>query len=232
MTTRLCLTVLLLALAACSGGGDDEPGGIAAAFDFGQGQQGWVAGFADYPDGQEGFYELTADYRALPPELAARGSALFISGNNHSDDLFMFYKRRVTGLVPGRSYRVGFEVEIATSAQSDCVGIGGAPGEGVTLKAGVSAIEPLAVDDGTGTLRMNVDKGNQVTGGTAALALGHIANGQPCGSAQSFVLKTLAGESLDVTADASGAVWLLAGTDSGFEGTTGLYYTRFIARFS
>jgi len=35
-----------------------------------------------------------------------------------------------------------------------------------------------------------------------------------------------------IRADDRGAVWLLVGTDSGFEATTSLYYTRVIATFA
>jgi hypothetical protein len=230
-TRRLVAPAILLLPAACSP--SDPPGEPQVAeFDFNLGPQNFIAGFADYPAGQEDSHELSSDHRAVPPEIGSGRSALFISGNNHSDDLFMFYKRRLTGLAPGAQYRVGFEVEIATEAQSNCAGAGGAPGESVILKAGGSNVEPLAANDGSGNLRMNVDKGDQATGGSAALVLGHIANGQPCGTAQSFALKTLAGQSLTVTTDAGGAVWLLVGTDSGFEATTRLYYTRLTARFT
>jgi hypothetical protein len=48
------------------------------------------------------------------------------------------------------------------------------------------------------------------------------------------VRKTLSSgsEQLLVTSGGSGAAWLLVGTDSGFEGSTRLYYTRFAAAFS
>jgi len=64
--------------------------------------------------------------------------------------------------------------------------------------------------------------------------LGDIANGDPCGAPQRFVRKTLSSGSEQplVTTDAGGAAWLLVGTDSGFEGSTRLYYTRFAATFS
>src|SRR6202008_3825210 len=114
--------------------------------------QAWVGGFADYPVGQDASFELVADYRALRAEVGP-GSALFISGNNHSDDLFMFYKRRVDGFIPGHVYRLRFGVVIGTEAPHGCTGIGGAPGESVWLKAGASTIEPMAVNQG-GTNRM------------------------------------------------------------------------------
>lgn len=233
------LLPLFLVLAACST--ENTPPEAApdlrVDFDFTQGAQDWVAGFADYGQGQEEFYELTADYRALPPELGADRSALFISGRNYSDDLFMFYKRRIDGLKPGGAYHVRFEVQIATEVPSGCAGAGGSPGEDVFLKAGASDVEPIAVAEGEG-YRMNIDKGNQSVGGTAALVLGNIANSRPCDlsgdfPSWDFELKTLESGSSPffVTADENGAVWLLVGTDSGFEGTTRLYYTQFSAGF-
>ena len=68
-------------------------------FDFCDGSQGWVAQFSDYPAGDEALFELASGYRRLPPPLSSRGG-LFISGNNHSDDLFMYLKRRVGGFEP------------------------------------------------------------------------------------------------------------------------------------
>lgn len=221
---------LVLGLAACGGGTDavDETvDPTARVFDFRQGQQEWTSGFADYPPGEEAFYELDAGYRALPAEVGP-GSALFISGNNHSDDLFMFWKRRLDGLDPGRTYRVRFDqVQFASEAPGGCPGAGGAPAEAVAVKAGASTVEPLAVVQGD-RYRLNVDKGNQSTGGSAALVLGNIANGRACGEPLRFALRDLdsGAQTISAAADANGALWIFVGTDSGFEATTRLYYTR------
>ena len=43
--------------------------------------------------------------------------SLFITGNNQSDDLFMFFKRRVTGLQPNGRYRVTFALEFVTNVR-------------------------------------------------------------------------------------------------------------------
>jgi hypothetical protein len=34
------------------------------------------------------------------------------------------------------------------------------------------------------------------------------------------------GRAIETTADGEGTLWLFAGTDSGFEGTTSIYFTR------
>jgi hypothetical protein len=221
----LCCLLPLLFLIAVLPGCSSSSSGEEVLVDFTLGPQGWIAGFSDYPAGQEGFYELDSGYRPLPPPLDTMGSALFISGNNHSDDLFMFYKGRIGGLEPGRTYRVSFAVEFATSVPQGCVGIGGSPGESVYVKAGASEVEPAAVNTG-GYYRMNVDKGEQSNGGANAVVLGDVANSRPCGEAPQWELKNVSGGGgVDVTADAEGSLWLFAGTDSGFEGATSIYYT-------
>jgi len=200
-------------------------------FDFAQGTHGWVAGFADYPPADEAIYGLESDYRPLPEPLDTAKDALYISGINRSDDLFMYYKGQA-GLRPSTSYRVRFDVEIATNAQTGCFGVGGSPGESVYVKAGVSLVEPEGILDGAGYLRMNVDKGQQSNGGENALVLGDMANSQSCGSeAPRWELKRLSGAALQITTDETGRVWLFVGTDSGFESVTQVYYTRFSARF-
>jgi len=64
-------------------------------FDFNEGPQDWEAGFANYPAGQEAFFELASDWRQLPDPL--EGMGMYITGHNHSTDLFMFLKRQITG---------------------------------------------------------------------------------------------------------------------------------------
>lgn len=214
---------------------------VSKSFDFRNGAQGWQAGFADYPPAMDknGFYELLAEIRTLPAELGTSGTGFYIQGNNHSDDLFMFLKRRLDssdGIVAGQTYQITFTLVFASNAPSGCTGVGGPPGEGVTLKAGASPAEPVALltpppsdPRGASALRMNVDKSNQTQGGIAASVAGDIANGQPCDSSHppSYVSirRTHQHTSL-VNANSKGALWLLVGTDSGYEATTALYYQQ------
>jgi hypothetical protein len=143
----------------------------------------------------------------------------------------MYLKRRLRvedGIVASQTYRVEYVITLASNAASGCVGIGGAPGESVYLKAGASPIEPLSVLQSNGYLRMNVDKGNQSTGGTAASVAGNIANGIPCEQASPYhpfaLIQRSHQHTTNVRANANGELWLLVGTDSGFEGLTSLYY--------
>jgi hypothetical protein len=201
-------------------------------FDFSTQMYGWVGGFADYPLGQEGFYELLLDFRPLLPALNPNRTGLFISGNNHSDDLFMFVKRQITGLSPHRAYQVNFDIEIGSEAGSDCLGAGGSPA--IALKAGASVIEPAPQVDANGLLRMNIDKGNQGIGGRNAEVLGDIGVDVDCANPvfKAKRLQSSTGDLFEVTTDGSGSMWLIVGTDSSFEGVTRLFYTNIAARFS
>jgi hypothetical protein len=199
---------------------------VQLAFTFEEGTEGWRGAFADYPSGREQDFHLVFEHRALPAEAGTRGKGLYLAGDNLSDDLFMFLTREVTGLRPQASYALTFELVLASNAGSGCAGIGGAPGESVYLKAGASLTEPRGVPDAEGLVRLDVDKGVQSTGGANAQVLGNIANGlSQCPEAPyRLITRSNQGTPFLITTDERGALWLLVGTDSGFEGTTTLYY--------
>ncbi|OYV05049.1 MAG: PEP-CTERM sorting domain-containing protein [Verrucomicrobiales bacterium VVV1] len=196
-------------------------------FDFAQSHYGFVAGFADYPqDGAPSLYQLTNSWRARPANLGG-ASALFISGINRSDDLFMFWKKRITGLPPNATVMLTMELQLASKYAEGLVGVGGAPGEGVTVKAGAVPFEPQAiVAPREGWLRMNLDKGNQSVGGTNMSVLGNVA--KPDDGTENYVLlmRHQHGQPRTVTTASDGSLWLIFGTDSGFESLTALYYSR------
>jgi hypothetical protein len=231
LDTSLKFAVLAasLLLTGCPEDDEDAPPKDSATFvyDLDTGARGWEAGFADYPAADVAMYELEAEWRALPAPLAGR-NGIFVSGNNHSDDLFMYIKRRLSGLKPNTRYEVSFGVEFATNADSGCVGVGGAPGEHVSVKVGATEDEPEANTAGGGMIRMNIDHGNQSADGSDAVVIGNIANTQTDCTNDLYELKTLDNEDspFEVFTGADGTLWALFATDSGFEGTTGIYFTR------
>ena len=192
-------------------------------FNFDDDDQGWIAGFADLPaDFDEAGYELDSGFRRLPSGLD--GSGVFVQGNDHSDDLFMLLKKQVGGLLPSTAYAVTVSLDLAVNVPSGLVGIGGAPGESVFVKAGASSVEPIVDEDDSGQLRINIDKGNQATDGQDMIVLGDVAHPEVVG--EEYRIKALdnSAQPLEVTTDAEGRIWLIVGTDSGFEGLTALYY--------
>jgi hypothetical protein len=167
--------------------------------------------------------EVVIDKRALP---GSSGSAFYHAGTNLSDDLWIWFARRMEGFEPGRRHRIGFEVGYVTSYHADCIGTG----ELVIIKAGASEEQPARVLTGDGSWRMNVDKGEQFQEGADAVILGDIRNDLPgCPAEPQFGAGTAdAGDGMvEVTADANGRFWVFFGTESAFETRHEIYFTRF-----
>jgi len=201
-------------------------GTVVREFDFSSDDQGFASGFADLPASYDpALYNLVADHRDLPAEIGG-GKGLFISGLNRSDDLWMFWKKKLTGLQPNTEYQVVLDVEMASNVVAGMTGVGGAPGEDVFAKAGASQAEPLVTPDSQGQLRLTVDKGNQSTSGSAAAVLGNIAKENNNSGQYALVHRNNRTAQQSGTTSADGSLWIFFGTDSGFEGTTSLYYTQ------
>ena len=201
-------------------------GTVVREFDFSSGNHGFASGFADLPaDYDPEFYNLVADHRNLPAEIGV-GMGLFISGTNHSDDLWMFWKKKLTGLQPNTEYQVVLDIEMASNVAPGLVGVGGAPGEGVYVKAGASQAEPLVTPDSGGELRLTVDKANQAASGSAAAVLGNVAKENDDSDQYAILHRNNRSILQSATSSADGSLWLFFGTDSGFESTTALYYTH------
>jgi hypothetical protein len=185
----------------------------------------WIGDFADYPNeaGMLPLYKLEFAHSSLPAPLNTSDGAVKQSGANLSDDLFMFIKKKVGALEPGKNYSVEIKIDFATNAGSNMIGIGGAPGEGVTIKAGAVPYEPVKVlNTPENWYRMNIDKGNQSNSGVDMKVIGNFANGT---NQNSYSIKQLSTTTpLSVKANQQGEIWLVIGTDSGFEGTTTIFY--------
>lgn len=206
--------------------------GAERNFDFSTSAHEWEAFFTDYPVGEEEKMELTSAHRSLPDSSGFSGKGLFISGINHSDDLKMLFRRQVGGLEPGATYGARFHVEFATSAPSECPGIGGASGEAVKVIAAADQDKPEQFVENVGQedwYRLNVQHEDDPQKWYHSRILGHIANSRGCEELDAFEMKELTSEAGQdtVTADGEGQAWLLFGTRSGFEGKTSLFYTRF-----
>jgi len=228
----LILFAALIVLPGCNGGITDDTAGetITFSYNFSAGSEGWVEGYADYEVGwrMEAYYELIFQYGPLPSYLRGGRPSLYLSGNNHSGDLFMYLKRNIGGLRADTDYEVSFTVEIASDSPE---GAADGPGSMVYLKAGVTLAEPAQIISGE-YYRMNIDTGDLSTGGADTAVLGTIGV-TGATSAAPFVLKTLESSvPFTVTTGSSGSVWLIVGTDSGYEGIAGVYYSSIKAEFT
>jgi hypothetical protein len=202
--------------------------------DFNHGSKGWLPAFSDYGLAI-GDLRMLAELRPMPDEIDPNRNGFYIQGMNRSDDLFMFLKKHlstVDGLRPNQAYQVSFDIRFASNAPTGCVGVGGSPGDSVYLKAGASANEPVTVLDAGGDVGLSIDKGQQAQSGINAAVVGTVANGTACeGSRFSYVgVRNASKHRQNVQTDDRGSLWLLVGTDSAFEGLTGLYYESITVR--
>jgi len=194
------------------------------SYDFSNGYENWIGDFADYPITDSVFYELEFTHSKLPLPLDTNLYSLMITGNNHSDDLFMFIKRKITGLIPNTTYMLQIDVEFASIAPTNAIGVGGPPGEAVTMKAGASLVEPKKIDS-NGYYFINIDKGNQVMGGADMQSIGHVGVSDTT-TVFTLINRNNSGKLFSITTNADGELWVCIGTDSGFEATTTIFYNE------
>ena len=219
---KITTIAFLFVLFACSDKNFNKTEPVDFFFDFAQGAEGWTGGFADYPVGEEAYYELVFEHDTLPELLDQNQFSLKLSGNNHSDDLFMYIKRKVSGLKPNTVYYINFTVEFATNVPDNMVGVGGSPGESVYIKVGATTTEPKKEKDGDNYYRMTIDKSNQSQSGEDMVVIGDFSNDT---NHEGYILKTVDNKSpFGAATDENGNLWLIIGTESGFEATTTIYY--------
>ncbi|KAA0989389.1 hypothetical protein [Dyadobacter aurulentus] len=216
---------LLLALTmwACNDEGLDAISTIDSSFetDF----DGWEPGFAEYSTKTDtSSLARRVGRPRLPFGLDTSQYAFMIQSNNHSDDIFMYLKKKVTGFKPNETYSVVFDIDLATNAAAGSVGSGGSPASSVYVKAGASLREPATRLQGT-EYTFTLDKGQQSQSGADGIVLGDLSNGTK-DTTYVLVKRTNADKPFMIKANASGAIWFYVGTDSGFEGLTKLYYNR------
>jgi hypothetical protein len=211
---------------------------VRVPFSFAASTDNFTADFSDYSPGMEvgdQGIRFQSDVRRLPAPLDNR-FGLLLGGTNRSDDLFMFIWREVSGLVPGQRYRVDTEVLIATNVPPNCVGVGGSPGEAVVIKAGASPVRPAkAVTQNRFVVNFEKDAAGLPVGGNQVFTIGNFAGGGGTCTAGIYALKTLrspADRIPTVTADATGRLWIVIGTDSGFEARTEIYYLEGATTFT
>jgi hypothetical protein len=202
---------------------------VTLNYNFEKNADGWVAGYSDYPANLSQndslvLYAMSYGHGPLPAGIVPAQKGMRIRGHNRPDDLFMFFKKKITGLTPNAVYSIAFDIDLASNAPTHAVGVGGAPGEDVILKAGAKSYEPLN-NIIQGFYRINIDKGNQATGGADMKVLGHIGVADNT-TAYTLINRNNYNKQLVTTAGNNGELWLITGTDSGYEGLTELYYAN------
>ena len=227
----ICLTATIILSQGCDKEDNmDLPiDPLVVEYSFDDSSENWKAGFADYPEGEEDFYELDFGHSMLPQPLDGTNGALMITGNNHSDDLFMFIYKRVENLFPNSEYEVTFDMTLASDAAEDSFGVGGSPSSSVYLKAGALNFKPFVEVGDQNFNWVNFDKGNQAQDGINMMNIGNVANGT---DEFEYALIDRGNDApFRFTTGPDGDAWIIIGSDSGFEATTMLYFDRIKVTF-
>ncbi|GAB3886812.1 hypothetical protein [Spirosoma agri] len=227
-STLLLMSVLtgsLVAFSACKDNDVTVQPGLPYQSNFQRDQDGWVADIADYGVAQEGIMEFRSGLKNLPAPLDTTRKSVLLESMNRSDDAFMFLKKKVTGLQPNKDYSLVFAIELASKYPTNSIGIGGSPGSSVFLKVGASAVEPVKEkkDD---FYSLNIDKGYQNDNGKDAILIGNIGVDDDDADGYELITRSNADKPFVARSSSNGELWLLVGTDSGFEGLTTLYYSQ------
>ena len=226
MKTRSAMyKILLVTLVTClfiSCKKHNEYAGKRYVSGFSKDTDGWHAFFSDYHEGQEEFYELSFQHSGLPDPLNNSIKSLKISGNNHSDDLISVVFRKFDGLKPNKQYAISFDIELASNVATNWFGIGGSPD--LSLGAGAIAYPPASTVDEEGLHRPNFSSAIQshLPNETFEI-LGTIGVGEDV-TEYTLIRRNNYNKPVMASANSNGELWVMIGTDSGFEGTTTLYY--------
>ena len=208
---------------------DDQDGmirsGAVITSDFERDSEDWTGALAEYGKATDtSTIEFRFSRAALPAPLDTKKNGLMLQSHNRSDDMFMFLKKKVTGLKANQTYNVVFEIDLGTNARINGIGAGGSPGSSVYLKAGASPNEPVAKLEND-FYTFNLDKGAQSEGGKELFVLGNIENGIEQDEYK-IIKRDNVTKPVEVKANTNGEIWLCIGTDSGYEGLTVLYYDK------
>lgn len=199
-------------------------------FDFSEGAHDWIPGFADYPAGPDDsiLFELRYAYTEPVKDSKLTKRSVMLSGKNLNQDLFMYLKKKVTGLKPDTDYTITFNVELASNLNKTQYANTGS----VFLKAGATAMEPHRIVQ-SGNYVMNIDKGNHNAPGEDMVNLGDILMPEnSTGYTLISLNNSMANYRFTSKTNSRGELWLIIGTDSNLEGTTSVYYTRINILFS
>lgn len=179
---------------------------------FDSGYDGWIADFADYATADSARRVLKheigpiRDIRPAMTALRMSGRISNAPATASSGDLFLFIRKRFTGLAPNTEYRITIKAELATA-------YGQFSRDTLCIKAGATTMEPRKIAHNEGMYRINIDKGTPRRPGEDMDTLGFI--GYSGGGHRFPEARALgnAGHPLQFRSDGTGAVWICLGAE-------------------
>ncbi|TKT91499.1 hypothetical protein [Dyadobacter frigoris] len=211
--------ILSVFLVACKGGNDTLPIKFFEST-FQQNTEDWTGDAALFKNGQQDTIAFSIKQGKIPGATDSTSRGLGVSGKNTGDSLFLFIKKKITGLDPALTYKVAYEINIGTS-YPDTVG---SAGRLIFIKAGASPNEPVK-ELANNYYNVSIEKGSLSKSGTEMFYLGTAGNGLDSVAYRSIV-RTNANLAVEVKPNAAGEIWLCVGAETSYKGLIQLYYDR------
>ncbi len=199
---------------------------LQLTYDFSDSEQGFSIDTADHYVEHKLNEFIISELAQMPIPYEFRKGIMF-RWDNYSDDIKGFIKKKITGLNINSQFIIDFRVDVLTSIPEGCLGIGGAPGESVRVKASLLTEEPKKyIDLSSSSYLMDIDDGQ--SGGADVVLLGHIALPIACTedalNNPTWEIKSLSNDiNFLMTTDSNGEAWVYVSIDSGFEGISTFY---------
>ncbi len=190
---------------------------LISVFDFESGSQNWEGGIADYPVLTRDSLSYKFENLQVPNNLLVEGSGLKITADNPHADLFYYFVRQITDLMPNTQYKLDFEFLLYVQTDND---IDKSNNDGVYLKIGAVGHEPILVrkimDNNQEYMVLNIDKGEtNRDSGKDLVMTGEITSFM--GISPEVISGNTFDKTIGVKTDADGSLWLIIGVDSGIK---------------
>jgi hypothetical protein len=231
------ILLLVLFLNSCSLDSMRPPTMLISNFDFSDGIEGWQASYANYAPSEQDSFKFSFDYGHFHmPNDTTTIRAMVQTADNRNGKLFMYVKRRISGLTPYKKYNITFNVhfysQLRESYNIDSIG----STEGSFLKIGTFKHEPVndTIPDvsnaGNFIIVPQFDPGQNDKDGADMIYLGKISYTN-LKQAPDLLGAISRGKELEETADAEGKVWVAIGVSTNIMVYQSLYFSGIALQF-
>ncbi len=216
---------------------------VVKRFDFDQGEQGWTPGLSNYnlSGGRtvEDYLKYgPAEVKPIEPYNGPPKRGYYLAGDNLSDQLFLFISQgfgEADGLRPNASYRVHFEITLAT--QIPPLSAGGSQGLSVGILSRAPEVRVIeSSSELTTSYLVGNDGESRAAHGKELDSVGEIKSDTPRMPGDQNPPYISVGYSHDfraiVTSNEVGQLWLLAGPQSAFERGMSMFFERVSIRLT
>lgn len=212
------LIVLASNFIACKD--DDVETDTVIESDFQQDVNGWVGGYALYKDANKDSVKFVNGRDKLVSPLDTTHYGFKVAGRNDEDSLFLYAKKKVSGLNSSKTYLVYFSIDLASSSPD----IANSAGRLGNLKVGASVDEPKALAS-AGYNDITIKKGLWNVDGKEMVILGNLSNTATTAGYKLIGYNNNA-KPVTIKPNAQGEIWLCVGADTRFKGTTTVFFDR------